>query len=68
MVRNVGGWDRAIRVFVGILALAAMFDVGGGAASWILAVVAAIGLATGFSGYCPLYGVLHFSTHRPPLR
>lgn len=64
MVRNVGGWDRAIRIFAGVLALVAAFDVGGGAASWILALIAVIGLATGFSGYCLLYGLLHVSTHR----
>ncbi|MDO8106943.1 DUF2892 domain-containing protein [Isoptericola sp. b441] len=63
MARNEGTVDRVVRVGVGVAALVGAFAVGistgGGIA---LAVVAALGLVTGATGFCPLYRVLGMST------
>ena len=68
MARNEGTVDRVVRVGVGAVALVGAFAVGistgGGIA---LAVVAALGLVTGATGFCPLYRVLGMST-RPAAR
>ncbi len=63
MAQNEGTTDRVVRVVVGVAALAAGFAVGistgGGIA---LAVVGAIALITGATGFCPLYRVFGLST------
>ena len=65
MAQNEGTTDRIVRVVVGAAALAAGFAVGistgGGIA---LAVVGAIALITGATGFCPLYRVFGLSTRR----
>jgi hypothetical protein len=57
MQRNVGGWDRALRIVVGIAALAA----GVAYSSWWGA-LGAIPLVTGVIGWCPVYCPFKAST------
>jgi hypothetical protein len=58
---NVGTIDRAARVILGVLLLAAFFYFPD--ASWrYLALIGVIPLATGLLGSCPLYSVLGLST------
>ncbi|TFZ04744.1 YgaP family membrane protein [Ramlibacter rhizophilus] len=67
-VRNVGGWDRDLRIGLGIaaLAFAALPRAGSGPRVGALA-VAAIALGTGLSGYCPANQALGIDTWRVPL-
>jgi lipoprotein signal peptidase len=58
MLTNEAGWDRALRVIVG-LALLAMVVVG--PQSW-WGLVGLVPLLTGALGYCPLYQLLGLST------
>lgn len=58
---NVGGFDRTLRIVVG-LALIALFFLDPGA-SWRWAyLIGVVVLATGVFSTCPLYSVLGFST------
>lgn len=65
---NVGGWERAARLFVGAVAAGASVAVG---AVWLKAVLGALGLAglaTSVGGYCPVNRAIgRDSYHRPPL-
>jgi len=55
---NVAGWERALRVIVGIALLALAFTGTIGAWGWI----GVVPLLTGAVGTCPLYSILGFST------
>jgi hypothetical protein len=59
MARNMGVWDRALRIVVGTPVFWAIgVMVGNGTAgSVVFYVLAAIMLVTGLTGYCPLYRV-----------
>ncbi len=63
MKANEAGWDRIVRVILGIVLL---FLGLGGATSGILAIVldvlGVVLLVTGVVGFCPLYGLLHIKT------
>jgi glucose uptake protein GlcU len=63
MKRNMGIADRAIRivlaVVVGVLYFSHQLT---GTAAIVLGIVAAVFLATGIVGTCPLYLPLHLST------
>jgi hypothetical protein len=58
MATNEAGWDRAVRVVLG-LGLLSLTVVG--PKSW-LGLVGLVPLVTGLWGYCPLYKVIGFST------
>ena len=63
MKKNVGTWDRVIRIVAGLL----FVYLGGaatGALSVILYIVAVILLLTGLVGTCPLYSMLKKSTKK----
>ena len=68
MRRNVGGCDRMVRVCAGFMLLALGLFVLGGLRGdvWglVVAAVGAVALATGLSGFCPLYVPLGISTAR----
>jgi hypothetical protein len=65
MTRNIGNYDRAARIAVAAAALVVGGVLGfGSAAGIVLVVVAAIMLATGAAGFCPLYLPIHLSTCR----
>ncbi len=59
MERNVGGWDRGIRITLGvvILALGVVFRTWWG-------LVGLVPLITGLAGFCGLYPLLGISTCR----
>jgi hypothetical protein len=56
MPKNVGPVDRAARVVIGLLFLAAVFYTAG-LVQILAAIVALIALGTGLSGYCVLYSI-----------
>jgi hypothetical protein len=61
----VGSGDRVLRVVIGVAALTwALVQRGQMAAGWtyVLYLVAAIGLLTGLAGRCPLYVLLGVQT------
>jgi hypothetical protein len=66
--RNVGGLDRGARVAIGIVLLTmGLLLLGGLAGETVglaLAGVGFIGLASGATGFCPLYVALGVSTAR----
>jgi hypothetical protein len=60
MKANVGGFDRALRIAVGVVFLAAVVVLEGNA-RW-LGLIGLVPLLTGILGYCPLYVLLGFSS------
>ncbi len=61
---NETGWDRIVRVLVGLALLAVGFG-GLVAAPWgiVMGVVGLIPLITGLVGFCPLYRLFNFHTN-----
>lgn len=59
MIKNVGTFDRAVRIVAGIGLLT--FALAGERTAW-WGWLGLIPLATGLWGYCPLYQLLHVST------
>ncbi len=58
MAHNVGWFDRAARVALGVILLSLVFV--GPATPWGL--IGIVPLATGLVGFCPLYAALGWST------
>ncbi len=65
MNRNVASWDRVIRVVLAAL-FAYLYFAGivTGGLGLLLLVVGIVFLVTAVVGYCPLYGMLKFSTFK----
>ena len=61
MTRNIGTLDRLIRMALGLALLT--FALAGEHVAW-WGWLGLIPLATAFTGFCPLYHVLHLSTVR----
>lgn len=61
MLRNIGRWDRALRILVGVALLT--FALSGESTTW-WALIGVVPLGTGLTGHCPLYQALHVSTAR----
>ena len=61
---NETGWDRIVRVLLGLALLAVGFG-GLVAGPWgiVMGVVGLIPLITGLVGFCPLYRLFHFHTN-----
>jgi len=62
---NEAGWDRILRVIVGILLLALGF--GGvvvGTLGLVFNIIGALLVVTGLVGYCPIYGLLKIKTRK----
>ena len=62
---NEAGWDRAVRVVLGIVLLVLGF--GGiipGTAGIVVGVIGLIPLLTGLIGWCPLYSLFKFGTKK----
>ena len=53
-VKNVPGWERALRVVVGLIAMAIGFGAVGGIGGWVVAASAAGIVASGLFGFCPM--------------
>lgn len=63
---NEAGWDRAVRVVVGVVLIVLGLVVVDGGLGIVLAVIGLVPLLTGLVGWCPLYSVFGFRTdHRP---
>jgi len=52
--RNVGGWERAARLFLGAAVFAIAFTAGPIWARVVLALVGTAGMFTSVAAYCPL--------------
>lgn len=59
---NEAGWDRIVRIGVGVVLLVIGFGVVGGTTGIILGLVALVPLVTGLVGWCPLYAVFGVRT------
>ncbi len=64
MSLNVGGIDRIARIVLGIILVIVGFFVMSGTWGTVVGVVGLIPLATGLSGWCPLYLPFKFSTRK----
>jgi hypothetical protein len=60
---NEAGWDRAVRVVLGVALMIVGFGVVGGTGGTVLGIVAIVPLLTGIVGWCPLYTVLGIRTN-----
>jgi hypothetical protein len=64
--RNVGGFDRGVRLLLGVALVAAgLFfarGISGASLGIFVAVVGLVGLLSGITGRCPLYALLGIST------
>jgi hypothetical protein len=60
MKLNVGGFDKLVRIVVGLGLLALVFVLQG-SSRWF-GLIGVVPLVTGLIGYCPLYSVLGLST------
>ena len=60
MKANVGGFDRLLRIAVGVVFLAAVVLLDGNA-RW-LGLIGLVPLFTGIFGFCPAYVLLGFSS------
>ncbi|MEO8453379.1 MAG: DUF2892 domain-containing protein [Gemmatimonadota bacterium] len=60
MIRNVGGFDRTVRIVLGVLILG-LWGVFEGPWKY-LAFVGLLPLGTGLTGNCPVYSLRRFST------
>ncbi|OON70363.1 DUF2892 domain-containing protein [Hymenobacter sp. CRA2] len=68
MIQNVGSYDRVIRIALAAVVAAGLLTLGRSFSgpemlAWLL--IPLVLLLTGATGYCPLYGLLGISTHRP---
>lgn len=61
---NEAGWDRLLRVVLGVVLLVVGFGVMGGTAGVIVGIVALVPLLSGLSGWCPLYSLVGFRTNK----
>ncbi len=65
MTVNEAGWDRVVRVILGVVLLALYFMGSvSGTAGLVALIVGLIALITGLVGFCPLYKVVGFSTKK----
>ena len=62
MKTNMAGWDRVIRIVIGIFFIYLWATVGG---LWLIAgIVGIVFIVTSGIGFCPLYRVLGFQTKK----
>ncbi len=62
---NEAGWDRILRVLVGILLLALGFgSVVAGTLGLVFKIIGTLLLVTGLVGYCPVYALLKVRTKK----
>lgn len=62
---NEAGWDRIVRVLIGIAMLyLGWAGVVTGGWGWFFKVVGFIPLITGLVGWCPLYAMFKFRTNK----
>ena len=59
---NIGSFDRAARVLVGIVLFALSYAQFFGAYSWAGVLVGGVLMTTAVFSFCPIYGILKMST------
>jgi UPF0716 family protein affecting phage T7 exclusion len=62
--KNVGGFDRGLRIVLGILLIVAGFFFIPGTLGTVIGVIGFIPLLTGLVGWCPLYLPFKFSSRK----
>jgi len=62
IVTNEAGWDRIVRVILGLVLIGAGIGVIQGAAGIVVAAIGLILLVTGVTGFCLLYALLGITT------
>jgi Inner membrane protein YgaP-like, transmembrane domain len=69
MHTNMSNFDRVVRAGLAVAALVVAIVIGAGSVGGIvLLVLAAVMGVTATVGFCPIYTVFHFDSHRrPPL-
>ncbi|WP_164930872.1 YgaP family membrane protein [Aquifex aeolicus] len=60
MEKNMGLWDRIIRVILAVIFLYLAFTNGG--LYWILGIIGIVFIVTSAIGFCPLYKILGIRT------
>ena len=61
---NEAGWDRLLRVVLGVVLLILGFGLLEAPAGVVVGIVALVPLLTGLVGWCPLYSVFGFRTNK----
>ena len=62
---NEAGWDRIVRVILGVVLLILAFsNIVTGGLSTLFIIVGILALLTGLSGICPAYMLLKFRTRK----
>lgn len=61
---NEAGWERIVRVALGVVLAIVGFGVMDGTAGIVVGIVAFVPLLTGLSGWCPLYSLVGFRTNK----
>ena len=65
MKKNMGIWDRIIRVLIAtVIIVSSLLGYVTGVVATILGIVAILFLVTSFFGFCPFYLILKISTKR----
>jgi hypothetical protein len=62
MEKNIGGFDRPLRIVAGVIALALFFIIDGPTRWWAL--LGVVPLFTGLVGWCPAYTLFGIRTCR----
>lgn len=60
--KNIGGEQLAVRVLVGVVALAALYLTG--PLAWVVAISGVVFASSGLVGYCPMCAVTGIGTKR----
>ena len=61
---NEAGWDRVVRIILGIVMLYLGWAVFAGGLGLVFMVLGLVFFLTGLVGWCPLYALFKFSTHK----
>jgi hypothetical protein len=64
MMVNEAGWDRIVRIVLGVVMLVVGFGLMDGAAGVVVGVAALVPLLTGLVGWCPLYSLFRIRTSK----
>lgn len=65
MIKNMGSADKIVRsAAAAIIFLLILTGNLAGTAAWILGLIGVVFLATSFTGFCPLYKAINFSTNK----
>lgn len=66
MIKNMGRWDKVIRVSLAIVAgILVYFEVVDDTLGYILLAIASVFVITSLVGFCPLYGLFGLNSCKP---